>query len=52
MDAEQEKWRVGPGRIELEDLVLIGFKKVSRAGVQPVLRYRDTTREIIMALAV
>ena len=34
-----EKWKVGPGHIELEDIVLLGLKQVSKVGLQPILCY-------------
>ena len=40
VDADNQKWQVGPAGIRLEDLLLLGLRKVSKAGVQPVLAYR------------
>ena len=37
---EHQKWSVGMNGIQIDDLVLLGLKKISKAGVQPVLGYR------------
>ena len=34
-----DKWRIGPGHIELENLILIGIEQVAKVGVQPILGY-------------
>ena len=36
----EEKWKVGPGHIDMEDLLLVGIEQVSKAGIQPILMYR------------
>ena len=36
-----EKWKVGPGHIDMENLLLVGIEQVSKAGVQPILVYRE-----------
>ena len=38
-----QMWRVGPGYIELKDVVLLGLRQVSKSGLQPVLAYRRAT---------
>lgn len=40
-DPELMKWRVGPGHIQLENLVVLGLEHISKSGFQPVLAYRQ-----------
>ena len=37
----EEKWKVGPGHIDMENLLLVGIEQVSKVGVQPILIYRE-----------
>ena len=32
-------WSVGPGHIGINNLMLLGLQQVTKAGMQPILRY-------------
>ncbi|KAF7789131.1 hypothetical protein EIP86_000066 [Pleurotus ostreatoroseus] len=42
IDDGNEKWKIGRDGIRLENLELIGLKRILAAGLQPIFRYRQT----------
>ena len=42
IDGGNEKWKIGKDGIRLENLELIGLKRILAAGLQPIFRYRQT----------
>ena len=36
-----EKWAVGPGRIGVENIIILGLRQVTKVGMQPILCYVD-----------